>query len=423
MATDTENLLAERFREIRQEWDLRTGEADTTAQNQALAPLHAWLRTGVDAPEVVIRAVQVLMADPERPGIHRRKAINFVFRQISRFWQSAGLGAQDVLILKGMLLACWTDNLVGGHFALTPLLESAWSAIEGRLSREKYLEQWRHQQASPPTATSLNGPEDTASATQQQEWALLPIAVPDSAQTITRIQESDEDRTDTLAKHSASLFNVHQETLTRIANHLNEVSHILGGLDVRVSAISDFTGETLNKIISSRTAQADLLWWGQARYSSTRRQPYRRISDASERLWWMAWESSKLAMGLEVEPAASFLIENLYQLGNQTVDQKRPLKEWLSDLIGTLRRVRENEQHAAATSMSVPLEKLATEDPLGLPVTWARIQAAQPRHDPSAIEERLRDKVAVDPDTLIDLGDWAAWIFRESLLDRHLGAR
>jgi len=426
VATDTENLLAERFREIRQEWDLKPGEAETKAQNQALAPLHAWLRTGMGAPDVVIRAVQVLIADPERPGIHKRPAVNYVFKQISKFWESAGFTAQDVLILKGMLLACWPQEPRSGGLALAPLLDSAWTAVPSNLNKEKQIEEWRKQVSVLPQAPHQEKPQKKASGESKIiKGNVKDIPVPDYTRAISEVENSGTHYSQALAANSAQLFTNHHAIIAALTGHLNATNKFLGQLDTRVAEISEQLSSTSRELSShsSQTAQIDVFWWGQARYSSTKRQPYRRISDANERLWWMAWESSKLAMGLEVEPAASFLVENLYQLDKRADDQKRPLKQWLADLISTLRRVREDEQLTTAISMSTPLEKLAREDALGLAVTWARLQAANPRSDTSAMEERLREDVAVDPDTLLDLGDWAAWVFRESLLDRYLGAR
>jgi hypothetical protein len=425
MATDDAAQLAERFREIRQEWDLRSGEAETQAQNKALAPLHAWLRTGVNSPEVVIRAVQVLMADPERPAIHKRHAVNYVFKQISKAWESAGLKEQDVLILRGMLLAAWPQALGDGGFALAPLLNSAWACIPGRFSKQGQLEEWREHLVTSPRASSpapSSKPPSEAKITE----GLKALKAPDHASEIAEIQRSSNHYTSNVATSAAQLFKAHQDILSSVTGQLNTQQKVLKQFETTLSGLSDRVSNTshalsqLNETVS-QADQLDLLWWGQARYSSITRLPYRRIADDTERLWWMAWESSELATALEVEPAACFLIETLYQLDKRVDAPKRPLKEWLDELLEALRRIHgKEEQHANAMTMSDQLETLAREDALGLPVTWARLQAANSKPFEGSIEERIRTDIAVDPDTLLDLGDWAAWIFRESLLDRRL---
>ena len=48
-------------------------------------------------------------------------------------------------------------------------------------------------------------------------------------------------------------------------------------------------------------------------------------------------------------------------------------------------------------------------------MTWVRLKAAQ--KDPLI---GAADEVAIDLDAEIDRGEWASWIFRETLLDLHL---
>ncbi|WP_309896696.1 GTPase-associated system all-helical protein GASH [Archangium sp.] len=418
MATNDSEQLAERFREFCQEWDLSSGVAEIQAQNTALVPLHAWLLTGMNTPEVVIRAVQVLMADPERPATRKRPALKQVFKQVSQAWGNAGLNEQDVHILRGMLLAAWPRERTDGAARLVSLLDSAWIAIESRLTKEKRLiEDWRRQQLAYTEVASSHQPQKTPSSADSFVEELQPIDVGDIEQTLGTMERLHEDYTDTLAKYSANLFRAHQDTLIRVTTHLDRTNLLLKQFGSTLANIPTLVSGTLRKSIAS---QIDLLWWGQARYSSIKRRSYRRISDATERLWWMTWESSDLAMPLAVEPATAFLIETLYQLDNRSDAPKRPLKEWLAEFIGSLRQIHEHGQHVSAITMSKRLETLAREDALGLPVTWARLQAANPKPFEGSLEERIRTDISVDPDTLLDLGDWAAWVFREALLDRHL---
>ena len=63
--TDSEKISAKLLNVIRREWGISAGGDETTAQAQlrALEPLAKWLREGADSPKVVIRAVQLLLAD------------------------------------------------------------------------------------------------------------------------------------------------------------------------------------------------------------------------------------------------------------------------------------------------------------------------------------------------------------------------
>jgi hypothetical protein len=427
MATDDMAQLADHFREICQEWNLSAGEAQIQAHKKALAPLHAWLLTGVDSPEVVIRAVQVLMADPERPANRKRPAVKQLFKQLSQAWGSVGLNEEDVLILRGMLLATWPRELREGGFALAPLLDSAWVGIPGRVDKQKHLQEWRRQlataeQPSSPVILSIR----KISNESKRAAGLVEVQAPDPEGRLARLQNHVNRYSDHGASHSHEVLKEHQQVFSVFAHQLNITKNILEHFDKDIAALTGQVTEITSALqelseARSQPGQLDLLWWGQAKYSTTTRLPYRRIADDTERLWWMAWESSELATALEVEPAACFLIETLYQLDKRIDAPKRPLKEWLAELLEALRRIHgKDEQHADAMAMSDHLETLAREDALGLPVTWARRQAANPKPFDGSLEERIRTDIAVDPDTLLDLGDWAAWIFREALLDHRL---
>jgi hypothetical protein len=420
VATDTAKLLAERFRNIRQDWDLRADVSTFQAQNKALAPLHAWLRRGEDDPEVVIRAVQVLMADPERPGIHKRLAVNHVFKQVSDAWENAGLDEQDVHILRGMILATWPYELTSGGLGLVPLLDSTWMAISSRLSRDKQFAEWRKHIVSPGDQrhSSLTA-HHKVSGTSSLGTPFADIEVSDYSEKLTELEGLRSNYMGNLPAHIAKLISEQRDDIEALTDRLNEVSNALAQINSHFVTLSEQTNKT--KVhVPALSSQLDLLWWGQSRYSRATQLPYRRISDTTQRMWWMAWECSELATNLEVEPAASFLIETLYQLDAKADDPKRPLKSWVTEFIAALRLINENELHANAMGMSSRLEKLAKEDPLGLPVTWARIKAAERKPSEESIEEQLREQLGVDPETQLDRGDWLSWMFRESLLDRHL---
>jgi hypothetical protein len=424
VATETAKQLGDRFRNIRQAWDLRADETEVQAQNKALVPLRDWLLKGVTSAEIPLRAAQVLMADPERPGIHKRPAVNAVLTQVSDAWESAGLKERDVQILRGMLLATWPQGQQGGGFALAPLLDSAWMAITSRTIKDKALQDWRRQllatTAQPlPVSKTKKKPAEESNLSQE----LTSFEFPDLTKAIKVVETAGAPYSEKLATQTARAFSSFVESIEALTAHLNTtVTTSIAELDIGVSNLSSQISEATTQP-KSQTEQLNLLWWGQARYSHYLQTPYRHFSDVTERLWWMAWDCSELAQSLQVEPAASFLVETLYQVDRTIDTQKRPLAAWVAELTGTLRRIREQGQHAPVLAMGKHLEKFAQEDPLGLPVTWARLEAARAKPSQDAIEDQLRVQVGLDPQVLLDRGDWAAWVFREALLDRRLGGQ
>ncbi len=394
------------------------------AQNKALLAVHDWLRLGVDNPEVIIRAVQVLMADPERPSINKRPAVDLVFSILSSHWGSAGLRKQDVLILQGMILAAWPQELRTGGFALTPLLESAWVAIQGSSASATHVADWRNGLIYDSPTTSITASVHDSQTKENSTSSFSTLTAPNIDPAITTMHHNVGVNQST--QHTLNIIKSQNNSLNEIISRVNLLqSHILrieGVTEKHITELSELA-RSVEKLRDNnpQAQQQNLLWWGQARYSSTLHRPYRLVTNGVERLWWMAWEGSQQAMGLDVEPAASFLIETLYQLTTQQENTKRPLKAWLNAFIEALRRIHSEEKHASTITVSARLKKLAEKDALGLPVTWARLEATVPS-SATPLEERLRERCAVDPDVEIDLGDWAAWVFRESLLDRHLGA-
>lgn len=439
VATDMD-ALAERFRDIRQEWDLHSGEVEAQAQNKALGLLHEWLKTGVDSPEVVIRAVQVLMADPEQPGIHRRFAVKQVIKPIAKAWESAGLNAQDIQILRGMILAAWPRQLNDGFLKLASLLGSAWVSIHGRVGKERYLDDWRIQSASQnqfATGTDTEAkPEPPDKATNKTVKNDEKIKIKDQKAQIHELADLYKEYSNSgnyyqmghnVANKSSMILAAHQEAIAGLGSHINSVLLERSKIDAAVTALSDKVHQIARDVTTSQADAArykllGLMWWGQSRYSTALGLPYRRMTDATERVWWMSWESSALALNLDAEPAACFLVETLYQIDPKLNDQRRPLGQWVAELINFLRRIHAEGHHAGALSMSTRLTKIATDDAIGLPVTWARLEAARSKSPEGSLDKRIREEVAIDPETPIDLGEWAAWVFRESLVDRYLGA-
>lgn len=416
--TDSEKTPAMRLNALRREWGLSAvDEATAKAQSTALEPLSKWLRGGQDSPKVVIRAVQLLLADPERIGVDRRPAVETVIQQVSELWANAGVETQGMFGLQAMLLAAWPYDLTRGSFALAPLFDSAWEVMRGRPHQQAQINAWR-QQLPRSTGTEdhfqdveLDAP---AVAVESEE---LPLPNPDP-----NMQHLENYR-----GNSWSFSNFSTQLIGVLESHRAALTTLDSRTNATIAALSETLTQLANQIepvlttsLSQSRALSNFLWWGQSRYSQAARRPYRRIENATERLWWMAWEASKLALDLAVDPAASFLVETLYQLEGKADDQKRPLKDWLGELILVLRSLHQTGRQTGTLAMSETLKQLATEDALGLPVTWARLEAENPKRQDSDIGERAREALAIDLDAPISRGDWAAWLFREALLDRQL---
>lgn len=409
-----------RLNVIRREWGLSAGGDETTAQAQlrALEPLAKWLREGADSPKVVIRAVQLLLADPELSGVDQRPAIETVIHQVTDLWANAGVEAQGMLGLQAMLLAAWPYDLSSGGFALAPLFDSAWEVVRGRTRQQAQLNAWRQLLLhSPGTENGLQDVEFDvpAAAVESKE---LPLLDPDPNMQHLHKYKSQS---------GWGFGNFSEQLIGVLENHRAALAILDARTNSTIAVISETITQLVNQIepvlttsLSQSRAIQDFLWWGQSRYSQAARRPYRRIENTTERLWWMAWEASEFALDLPSDPAASFLVETLYQLEGKVDDQKRPLKDWLSELIPVLRRLHQTGQQAKTLAMSETLKELATEDALGMPVTWARLEAVNPKGQDSDIGERARKELAIDVDAPLSRADWAAWLFREALLDRRL---
>lgn len=413
--TDSEKISAKLLNVIRREWGISAGGDETTAQAQlrALEPLAKWLREGADSPKVVIRAVQLLLADPELSGVDQRPAIETVIHQVSDLWANAGMEAQGMMGLQAMLLAAWPHDLTTGGFALPSLFDSVWEVQNGRTRQRAQINVWR---------LLLSRPTLEEDSVQDVDFDVPTVNVES-----TEITLPEPSNLQQYAGHH-SYFSTFGEQLIGV---LQEYKAAITTLNARANSSFEALSESITTLVNQiepvlttslnrSRAMSNLLWWGQSRYSHAARRPYRRIENATERLWWMAWEASDLSRDLAVAPAASFLVETLYQLDGRSDEQKRPLKDWLGELVTTLRKLHQSGQHAEALAMSVTLQDLAEVDALGLPVTWARLEAEHSKGQDSDITERAREALAIDLDAPISRADWATWIFRESLLDRHL---
>ncbi len=413
VAKDSEKNPAARLNQIQKEWGLsdKVDESTAKAQAQALVPLQKWLATGAKSPNVVIRSVQVLLADPEIPGVDQRTALNEVSTQLSETWAKVGQGQEGVLGLQAMLLAAWPHESRQGNFALAPLLDSAWSAVKGRDRCRSRLDAWRRSLLHSQTGGS-NKPQAARAAAPKVSVQANGPAIAAVGTAMTHLRSHAGARFyEAVGSQLATVLEAHNSDIQSLFDFVNVLPEPIN------NALSELKSQISSELIFQQAlrTETEFLWWGQARYSQALRIPYRRIKNPDERLWWMAWESSQLARHLDAEPAASFLVETLDQVGDD-ITEKRSLKDWIQALISTLR-------NAKNLHVGNPLAELASEDPLGLPVTWARLEVADSEFEEAALEEKAREKTGLSLDVELDRGDWAAWVFRECLLDRHLGAQ
>jgi hypothetical protein len=394
----------ERLNDIWSAWGLALDTATSTTQMGALKDVMAWLARGEQEPFRVVRAVQYLLCDPERPGAHKRPAWAPLKRTVLGKWGSVANQAADVRLLQALLLAAWRDLPVRGGFRRAELLSSAWDARMAREPEEQAAIQevwssWVVDEPPAPTTPSAR-PQKNTLTKNGYDWSKVD-------QSLAKLQEQITvgHGVQTWAQ---SLLPLQQEQLAAMKKV--ELDHRTALLTLSSQLVTQLD-EMRNAAEEVRSAPLlQLLWWGQARYSRTLRRPYRRFPEKSDIPFWAAWEASQIAFDakVEVEPAAAYLVEVLHSLGLD-VEEKKPLREWMIELHASLARADDNVH-----SVCPALTKLASEDALGMPVTWVRLQSSARRG-----LEGAEDAVALDLGAPIDRGQWAAWIFREALLDRH----
>lgn len=408
VAKDSEKTPAQRLNQIRKEWGLEADEPTAKAQTQALEPLQKWLLTGVKSPEVVIRAVQVLLADPEIPGVDQRPAIDEVSQQVSEIWANSGQGPQGVLGLQAMVLAAWPYEQGQGWFVLTPMLDSAWAVMEGRSRQRRLIKEWRGSLVRPAASTAPARLNIEIAGSQQNSVGPAQLSAAKTLPQIEHLRAGTAQNWDYYSDFGKQLVAV----LDAHAADLKVLSTVVESQPAKLLSAWKTSLETgLAGALKSSRSELELVWWGQARYSRELAKPYRRIKSPDERLWWMAFECARLAIGLDVEPAASFFVETLCQAGDD-ITEKRPLKQWIRELVFVLRDVKFNP--------SKRLAALASNDSLGLPVTWAWLESAKSEHQNETLEERAHVETGLSLGVEIDRGEWASWVFREVLLDWHL---
>jgi hypothetical protein len=374
-----------RLNHILREWGFKPDSTQAANTTSLLESLKAWLEGGIENLRVVVRAVQVLLADPEKPGIARRPALSQIFghKGISQVWSGAGADPiQDVPFLQALLLAVWPRERRDGGFALAPLLDSAWETVRGREIQRITIAEWREQICSQVSSDGLSSAKTRKSLVVDLSASMQPL--------LTVLDQNKVQGGYQLAGPSIL------EAVKLLETSIEELSQ--NAEDSMVSLESD-------------GAERELLWWGQARFCHTLRKPFRRLGDPEQVLWWAAKEVSERVDLADVEPAAAYLGETLHALG-QDLNEKRPLRDWMRGL----HQVLKGPDAKLVPKIEPSLEKLVEKDALGLPVTWIRWQASAGKEFDA---EEADKAIALDLETEIDRWQWATWVLRELLLDLH----
>lgn len=393
--TSSVKKSAGQLSEIWRLWGMKLPTDEAKSQQQALAALNTHLQTGDAA---LLRAMQALLVDPEQPGANKRRLFDEFWKLVQDAWPTAGAGGNDdLLYLQAMLLAAWPD----GTTHLPPTLLSPWAHQRGRNRQAAVLLQWRDLRADETLATATNDDVKRSPA----RLNLVPLA--EIARTLDSRKgaELHAEQTSAVAvQFSRNITAAVQQVFEATSKPINELIH-----DVRALALHTYNAlNTLqvNVIESFKQPSADngtarlqeLLWWGQARYCHLARQPFRRIDDPTRVIWLAAREAAERAFDLPVEPAASYLQETLASLGH-TVTEHRPLWDWLR----SLRTAIHSDPPGA---IPATLTQLLEQDALGVPVSLLCVR-------PDVSDEVLRDALGAPADISLDLGEWAAWIYRE----------
>lgn len=391
--SETKSESVERLRKLWLDWGLKPDNATAEAQQRSLPAVEAWLATADKDPEVPCRVAQLLLLDPERPDAHRRRCWSALQRRIEQAWANVGTDLQHVLFAQALVLAAW-PQVDGRWLWLASLFEGAWDLARGRPNQQEALLEWRSRACAAGDSSSI------AVRVATEPGNIGSLKVPDLSSFAAVYKQVDDNK--------AQLPTVSAQVLQLLDLLKKGQDAALAGLTQATKETSSILG-THHGYIKSIANELDLLWWGQARYCRTLKKPFRKLQSNHDVLWWAPWEAAEVAMVLYVEPAASYLVEVLSNLGHDVTEAK-PLRAWMEELHGTLVRAGE-----LAPKPCAPLQLLVAEDPLGLPVTWVRCRAASKEAiGPGA------DGLCLGLDNQLDRGQWASLIFREALLDRSL---
>lgn len=391
--SETNSESVGRLKKLWLDWGLKPDNATAEAQQRSLPAVEAWLATADDTPEVACRVAQLLLLDPEQPDAHRRPCWSALQRRLEQAWANVGIDPQHVLFVQALVLAVWPQVDVRSLW-LASLFEGAWDLARGRPNQQEALLQWRS------SARAAGDSPSIASQIDSEDDELGSVQDPDLSSFATVYKQLDDGKA-----QFASMG----------AQVLQLLDLLKKGLDVALAGVKQTSKEagsildTQHRHLGSLANELDLLWWGQARYCRTLKKSYRKFQSNEDVLWWAPWEAAGVAMYVNVEPAASYLVEVLSSLGHD-ITEMMPLRAWMEELHASLLRA-----GVQAPPPCVHLQRISLVDPLGLPVTWVRSRVAS--------KEGIRlgaDGLCLNLDDQIDRGQWASMIFREALLDRFL---
>lgn len=399
---DTSEEKQERLSSIWSEWGLQPDTATGKDLRAALDAADTWLQKGASEPEIVLRAVQLLLIDPERPDAHKRPCWSSLRKAITGAWSNAMTAPDHVFFGQSLVLAAWPTKTEGPWFSRAPLLDSAWDVLAGRESQRDTITRWRE------GVRLLDQERLRRRSIERTPVNIAPYGAINLSSVTQGIQHLQQNHSQanfsTVGPQLAQVLTTFNSALSTLGDALQRMPEDMTAILTAVEEESQIT----NSLLFDRNALS-LLWWGQARYCHTLQKPFRRIQPREDGFWWAAWEAAKAPGEFEVEPAAAYLVEMLHDLG-QDVFEKRPLLQWMEELHASLKR-------AAQLAPALPkrLAGYVQGDALGLPVTWVRLRAARRES-----LEGAADAVALDLNAEIDRGQWASWIFRECLLSLYL---
>ncbi|WP_437780664.1 GTPase-associated system all-helical protein GASH [Sorangium sp. So ce1097] len=413
MAASAEDIR-DRLIEIWRSWSLAPEVAFSEAQRRALDAVSAWLERAKREPEIAIRAVQILLADPERPDVKKHACWGALRRELKEAWANVGTGRDDLFYGQALLLAAWPGGTQQGWLSVAEPMDSAWEVTRGRQRQREDLVSWR------VTTRSPGATDEQATGSEAEARALGADFTPFEGVTLSTESALQQVRKsagqqyyNTVGPHVSLVLNEHHAALATLSDAVSRTSKECAWYSERLAAyIGQVVQDEMRRMREERTksrAELDLLWWGQARYCRACQKSYRRMSDPADVLWWAAREAAELSRSLDVEPAAAYLVETLRAL-NQDIFERKPLLRWMEELHAALTKA-----PSSAPPLSQRLQQIANDDALGLPVTWVRLQAAA--KEPLA---GASDAIALNLDAEIDRGAWASWLFRETLLDLRL---
>jgi hypothetical protein len=242
-------------------------------------------------------------------------------------------------------------------------------------------------------------------------WAELPSAA--------RIEAARNDRSALLeipapsgnpVRNVGSIVNALQQWLVFLAGRVDAVGGYSIELDDRLGIALKTVAEDLNRISASQGNHLrtdELLWWGEARYCHTFQVPFRKLPRA--RLQWVGClEGAYRSREMDARPSASFVVATL-ERGGLDVSRTMSLGDWVRTSYDELR----SDPELIGLLPAGELFDLALKRRhgcVGLPVVHLLNRIRRSEIAPS--DEDIR-AVHVEPEQVVDLGDWITFIFME----------